>query len=44
MLPADKIKTFAFAITADDQVVGSIDVFRCDNIHFRTAEMGIILV
>lgn len=40
MLSADKEKTFAFAITADGRVVGSIGIFRCDNIHFRTAEMG----
>ena len=40
MLSADKTKTFAFAIAADDKVIGSIGVFRCDNIHFRTAEMG----
>lgn len=40
MLSADKTKTFAFAIVADDAVVGSIGVFRCDNIHSRTAEMG----
>lgn len=40
MLAADKTKTFAFAITVDDEVVGSIGVFRCDNIHSRTAEMG----
>lgn len=40
MLEADKTKTYAFAITMDDKVVGSIGVFRCDNIHFRTAEMG----
>lgn len=40
MLSADKNKTFAFAITADGRVVGSIGIFRCDNIHFRTAEMG----
>lgn len=40
MLAADKTKTFAFAITVDDKVVGSIGVFRCDNIHFRAAEMG----
>lgn len=40
MRSADKNKTFAFAITVDDKVVGSIGVFRCDNIHFRTAEMG----
>ena len=40
MLMADKNKTFAFAITVDDKVVGSIGVFRGDNIHSRTAEMG----
>jgi RimJ/RimL family protein N-acetyltransferase len=40
MLSADKNKTFAFAITVDDKVIGSIGVFRCDNIHSRTAEMG----
>lgn len=40
MLAADKTKTFAFAITVDDTVVGSIGAFRCDNIHSRTAEMG----
>ena len=40
MLSADKTKTFAFAIEANNEVIGSIGVFRCDNIHFRTAEMG----
>lgn len=40
MLSADKTKTIAFAITIDDKVVGSIGVFRCENIHFRTAELG----
>lgn len=40
MLSADKTKTFAFAITVNDIVIGSIGVFRCDNIHSRTAEMG----
>ena len=40
MLSADKTKTFAFAITIDDKVVGSIGVFRCENIHLRTAELG----
>lgn len=40
MLDADRNKTFAFAITFDGIVVGSIGVFRKDNIHFRTAEMG----
>ena len=40
MLSADKTKTFAFAIAAEHTLVGSIGVFRRDNIHFRTAEMG----
>ena len=40
MLSADKDKTYDFAITLDDKVIGSIGVFRCDNIHYRTAEMG----
>lgn len=40
MLAADSSKTFAFAITADDKAIGSIGVFRQENIHFRTAEMG----
>lgn len=40
MLKADKNSIFAFAITADDKVVGSIGVFRKDNIHSLTAEIG----
>ena len=40
MLSADKDNTFAFAITLDDKVIGSIGVFRQENIHYRTAEMG----
>lgn len=40
MLHADKHAVFAFAITADDQAVGSIGIFRQENIHARTAEMG----
>ena len=40
MLAADKTKTFAFAIAANDALAGSIGVFRRDNIHFRTAELG----
>ena len=40
MLSADKDKTFAFAITLDGKAIGSIGVFRQENIHFRTAEMG----
>ncbi|NLG52550.1 MAG: GNAT family N-acetyltransferase [Clostridiales bacterium] len=40
MLSADKSKTFAFAITVRDKVIGSIGIFRWGNIHYRTAEMG----
>jgi RimJ/RimL family protein N-acetyltransferase len=40
MLAADQEKTYAFAITVDDKAVGSIGVFRRDNIHRQTAEMG----
>lgn len=40
MLSADKDKTFAFAIMLNDKVIGSIGVFRQENIHYRTAEMG----
>lgn len=40
MLHADTNTTFAFAITVDDKVVGSIGVFRKENIHSQTAEMG----
>ena len=40
MLSADKNDTFAFAITVDDKVIGSIGVFRQGNIHRLTAELG----
>ena len=40
MRASDRTKTFAFAITAGDALAGSIGVFRCENIHARTAEMG----
>ncbi|MBB2182170.1 GNAT family N-acetyltransferase [Lachnospiraceae bacterium MD1] len=40
MLQADKDQTYAYAITVDDKAIGSIGVFRKDNIHSRTAEMG----
>jgi len=40
MLDADKDTTYAFAIAVDDKAVGSIGVFRKDNIHYKTAEMG----
>lgn len=40
MLSADKNNTFAFAITLNGKVIGSIGAFRKDNIHCRTAEIG----
>ena len=40
MLSADENETFAFAITIDNKVIGSIGVFRQDNIHRLTAELG----
>lgn len=40
MLSADKDKTFAFAVTADNKVIGSIGVFRQENIHRQTGELG----
>lgn len=43
MLQADPAKVFAFAIVVEDRAVGSIGVFRQENIHFRTAELGYYL-
>lgn len=43
MLSADENETFAFAITVEDKVVGSIGVFRQGNIHRLTAELGYYL-
>lgn len=40
MLSADENETFAFAVTVDGRVIGSIGVFRQSNIHRRTAELG----
>jgi len=40
MLAADSNNTFAWAITVDDVAIGSIGVFRKDNVHCLTAEMG----
>ncbi len=40
VLSADENETFAFAITADGCVVGSISLFRQGNIHRKTAELG----
>lgn len=44
MLAADPSKTFAFAIINDqDEPIGSIGAFRCDNIHRQSAELGYYL-
>jgi len=44
MLAADPTKTFAFAIVnGENEAIGSIGVFRCENIHRQTAEMGYYL-
>ncbi|MDE6005703.1 MAG: GNAT family N-acetyltransferase [Oscillospiraceae bacterium] len=40
MLSADENKIFAFAITIDNKVIGSISIFRQENIHRRTGELG----
>ena len=40
MVQADPDETFAFAIALDGKAVGSIVVFRQQNIHRRTAELG----
>lgn len=40
MLDSPKDSVFAWAITVDDRAVGSIGVFRQQNIHRFTAEMG----
>lgn len=40
MISADENETFAFAVTVDDKVIGSIGVFRQGNIHRQTAELG----
>lgn len=40
MLRAEKDSQYAWAITVDNKAIGSIGVFRKDNIHRYTAEMG----
>lgn len=43
MLCSDATKTFAFAVVAEGKVTGSIGVFRQENIHRQTAELGYYL-
>ena len=39
-LAAEEDSQYAFAICIDDKAIGSIGVFRKDNVHRLTAEMG----
>ncbi len=39
-LNAPKDSSYSWAILVDNKVIGSIGVFRKDNIHYRTAEIG----
>lgn len=39
-ISADKSDNFCFAIVNNNEVVGSIGIFRQGNIHFKTAELG----
>ena len=43
MRSADENDTFAYAITAEDHVIGSIGAFRQGNIHRQAAELGYYL-
>lgn len=43
MISADEKETFAFAITLDGKVIGSIGIFRQGNIHRQTAELGYLI-
>ena len=43
MLSADENEVFSFAVTVDGRAVGSIGVFRRENIHRQTAELGYYL-
>lgn len=40
VLAANENDTFAFAITVNEKVIGSIGAFRQTNIHNKTAELG----
>lgn len=43
MLKADPEQVFAFAIAVEGRVAGSIGIYRCENVHARTAELGYYL-
>ena len=43
MITAVSGQIYPFAITVDGELAGSIAVYRRDNIHFRTGELGYYL-
>ena len=43
MLSANEEDTFAFAVTVDGKVAGSISIFRQKNVHRQTGELGYYL-
>ena len=43
MQSADKNEVFSFAIVFENKCIGSIGIFRQENIHFKTAELGYYL-
>ena len=43
LLSSNENDTFAFAITVEGKIVGSIAAFRQENVHRRTAELGYYL-
>lgn len=43
LLSSNENDTFAFAITVEGKIVGSIVAFRQENVHRRTAELGYYL-
>lgn len=43
MLDANPDAVYAFAVTVEDRVIGSIGIYRQGNIHRRTAELGYYL-
>lgn len=43
MLAADKNDVFSFAVTDKEKAIGNIGIFRQNNIHRRTGELGYYL-
>lgn len=43
ILSADMNRDFSFAVIYDDKLAGSIRIYRQENVHYRTAELGYYL-